>query len=259
MMLALGIAILLSAPRPAAAASPTSKWMALTGCRAATLAAGAPAQRQRPDLLFSFKPLPDGRRELLVTAGSLEMRKKVAANGETTLRLESSEDSLDVTVTGAALTIARGRARAVLSVNSPDEASLLAVQPVLAGSQALRQLRTLAADLESVTENGPAGTGIALTDALLGFLAGDPGAPARFASRMKARGEARMRHVLFGEPGCYPKWEQEVMVAWFEYQSCLDDFAWWNPIKEGCTVRYLVWVESAWFEFLGCSVLPFTQ
>jgi hypothetical protein len=145
--------------------------------------------------------------------------------------------------------------------NSPDDESLLAVQQVLAGSAALRQLRSLARDLEEVVDVRPAVAGVAVTDALLGFLGGDPGAPARLASRMRARREARMRQVALAEEptGCYQKWEREVMTAWIEYEACQDDFAWWNPLKEACTVRYLVWVESAWFSFIGCSALPINQ
>ncbi|MFB3853667.1 MAG: hypothetical protein ACE148_07565 [Vicinamibacterales bacterium] len=258
-MLALGIALLLSAPSPATAAGPRSKWMAAPACRAITGATDATVQQRRPDMVFSLVPLTDGRRELALRAGALELRKKVAPNGATALRLESPEDSLDITISAEAVTVGRGRGSAVLSSASPDEASMLEVQRVLAGSLALRQLRALAADLESVTDSGPEVAAIALSDAVLGFLAGDAGAPARLASRMKSRREARMRQVLLRQQGCYPKWEQEVLYAWAEYQACLDDFEWWNPLKEACTIRYLLWVESAWFQFLGCSALPFNQ
>lgn len=259
MMLALGITLLLSAPSPAAGAETSSKWIAAAGCRAITLAKGATVQQRRPDLVFSVAPLADGRGELAARSGSFELRKKVAPNGETTIHLESREDSLVVTMTEGGVTVRRGRARAELSAVSPDEASMLEVQRVLAGSQALRQLRALAADLESVTDSGPEVVAVTISDAVLGFLAGDAGAPGRFASRMKARRDARMRQVLLRQEGCYPRWEDEVLYAWSEYQACLDDFEWWNPIKEACTIRYLVWVESAWFQFLKCSALPFNQ
>jgi len=258
MMLALGIALLLSAPSRAAADEPSSKWMAAAGCRAIT-ATEATAQRRRPDLVFSVVPLADGRGELAARTGSFELRKRVAPNGDTTIHLGSREDSLDVRITGEGITVRRGRARAELSAISPDEASMLEVQRVLAGSQALRQLRALAADLESVTDSGAEVAAVTISDAVLGFLAGDAGAPARFASRIKARRDGRMRQVLLRQDGCYPKWEQEVLYAWVEYQACLDDFEWWNPIKEACTIRYLVWVESSWFSFLKCSALPFAQ
>lgn len=263
MLSALAIALLVSAPAPSGAAKFQAKApMWTTGaCRADSAPVPARQEAGEPDVLLSFVALPGGWRQMSARSSDLRIEKRVAANGEATILLQAASDTVSVTVTGAAITVRRGTGEVMLSVNSPDEEQMLAVQQVLAGSRAVRRLRTLAGRLENGKDKDAGRMGIAVTDALLGFLTGDTGAPARFASRMRAEREGRLRPAGFaGEDfGCYRKWESEVMTAWIEYEGCLDDFAWWNPLKEACTIRYLVWVESAWFEFLGCSALPLNQ
>jgi len=264
MGLAFVILALMSVPSVAAAAATAPQW-AVPGCQATfRVAAERGPGDQDIDALFSLAPLPDGRREMTVRTGDLDLQKRVAPNGEASLRLQARDDLVVIDISGATVTVTRGRTRVVLSATSPDEASLLAAQQALAGSRAIRRLRTFASELERSPDLGPAVAGVALADALLGYLSGDTGAPARLAARLKARRDARVRQVRYVqdgemEVGCYRTWEHEVILAWSEYEGCKADFEWWNPIQELCTVRYLLWVESAWFQFLGCSALPFMQ
>lgn len=266
MLAALAIALLVSTPAHSDEAWIQTKAPAWTtgACVANSTAAPARPEAGEPDVLVSFVPLQGGWRQMSARSGDLRLEKRVMANGEAVIVLQAGSDTVTVNVTAAAIVVRRGRNEVMLPVNSPDEEQMLAVQQVLAGSRAVRRLRTVAARLEKGNgkdKEGPGRIGIAMTDALIGFLTGDTEAPARFSSRMRAERAARVRPASFagGEFGCYRKWEAEVLIAWSEYEACLDDFAWWNPIREACTIRYLVWVESAWFEFLGCSAIPLNQ
>ena len=115
-------------------------------------------------------------------------------------------------------------------------------------------------NVEPAFEQSPAGAALLLSDALVGLLDGDIGAIERLGRGIAARRAARLRPAHFSNsPGCFEIYEAEVIRAWIDYQECRNSFAWWNPLKEGCTLRWMLWAESAWFSFIGCSAVPIAR
>lgn len=262
-----GCLALLLAPAsgPVATAGAASYRVAPPQCRVVvpvkqgTAAPGfAAAQHDaRAQASFLTRFTPDGRAQMVARAGELEVEKTVAPDGSFAAVLKAGHDEVRLGLRMVGLDISRGERSIHVELGQASDAELLQVKELLAGSRAIRGHRVLAGNLETKTLRTPAGAATLVLDALLGALDGDPSAIERLNERITRRSQATARRVRGkDEHDCYLEWENEVMKAWWSYAACMASFSIWNPFKEVCTARYLLWVESAWWHFIACSAFP---
>jgi hypothetical protein len=230
-----------------------------------TSAVTAPAVRSvqmhhdaQANATFFFSVARDGAVRMTMKAGDLDVEKTVYADGRFRLVLQAGNDRMSVVLGPGLLEVQRGNRRVRLDVGQTSDDDWLRVKTLLAGSRALRLLRTLAFNLEPATLRTPAGTAVMSSDAVLGFLEGDVAAVARLGQQMRAARQARIRTVAFEEEekDCYKKYEALVVEAADEYDACRHSFYWWDPRQEACIFVWTLQAESAWFQFLGCSAVP---
>jgi hypothetical protein len=215
---------------------------------------------QGPGSALSVRLAADGTAVLEATAGELRVRKVVHPNGHFVLTLQARNDQVTIRADGTVFDVRRGDESATIDPFVTTEERFLDVKKLLAGSRAVRAFRGIAASLAGASELTPGGTALVASDALVGYLDGDVGAVERLGRRFLDRRAAQLRSVnLLRGPGCYEIYEAEVIRAWSDYLECRDSFAWWNPLKEGCTLRWMLWAESSWFSFLSCSAFPFAR
>jgi hypothetical protein len=240
-------------------------WMA-----AATAATGSPVvrpgtvARSQPnrapalsaDVVYSAAPTADGGVLVTAAADGLTISKTVYADGRSITEVASPGDTLRLEIDHDALQLVRGRARHRVDGRSTSpEADLAKVRRTLADSPALGRLRAVAARMADVDVGArPHALAVLLTDALLGYLDGDVGAPARLARQLTAKTRSGLRTV---RRGCYSAWEAQVMEASYELESCINDFSWYNYVAdELCTIRWTLQVEVAWWSLISCASIP---
>jgi hypothetical protein len=212
---------------------------------------------RRADVRWSAGFAPDGSGVVIGSAGEVEYRKQVFADGRFAIWLKAPKEVVRIDGSPGTVRVVRGNRSAVLDLTTDASEGFDKVRALLAGSKAVRLFRLFAATLDPSTEETAAGTAILVSDALVGWLDGDVGAARRLGRQMADRYGKLVRHVrLQDDVGCYREWESEVVYAWEDYEACQGSFDWWNPLRELCSFRWILWVESAWFSFLTCSAFP---
>jgi hypothetical protein len=221
------------------------------------LQAPAQARPSRPgdrDVVFSGTTTTDGAIVVEGRGGDLAFSKKVHQDGSFTLDIEAPHDKVTVGFSAHAVTIRRGRKSVTLAIGEGREEDLDKARRLVADSRAVRLLRTAAAAAVDRGDDGAASVALVAGDALVGFLSGDIGAPGRAAKHIARRGRGRVRTVS-QQQDCYRLWEQNVVIASYDWEACANDFSVWNPIRNLCALRWLIQVESYWFSFIACSGL----
>ncbi len=198
---------------------------------------------------------PDGAAFVRATVGDLEVTNTVAPTGAFTISLVRGEDTVLIRVGLETVAVTRGTDTIEAGLASAAEEQWLAVQSLLAGSRSVRAMRVLGARIAPRAERSPGGLALILTDAVVGFVDGDVSALHRLAERF-GRKPAAVRLARDG-PGCYEKWEAEVLRAWDDYLDCMSLYPQYEFWRDGCSLRWMLWAESAWFAFLKCAGSPF--
>ena len=207
------------------------------------------------DLTFNTRTTADGGIRVEGRTNDFVLRKTVYEDGRSSLQLESRNDRVRILVDGESVQVTRGRHSVSLHAASTSEDEQDRVRTVLAGSRAVRMFRALAASIEaSGAESAPA-IATLMSDAVVGMLDGDPGAPGRVARHLARHAKARIRTVAM-QGDCYGTWEGSVYRASYELEDCLRAFSVWNPVRNVCGFRWTMQVESYWFRFLTCSGFP---
>jgi len=236
---------LTAASRPAAAAGEPDT--------AATLRpiAGQVRHLDRAEITFHASVTQDGGIQVEGRGGEFVFRKKSRANGQFTLDLEGPGDKVGINVTEDSVTVTRGRRRVALSLGMLNERELDDVRVMLAGSGAVRLARIAAAAVQESDDDSAAAVSLLISDALVGMLSGDPGAPGRVARHLARHGRAGIRRAATTD--CYGEWERRVLTASYDWESCAGAFSVWNPIRNVCAFRWTLQVESYWFTFISCT------
>jgi hypothetical protein len=228
----------------AAASSP------LTRPGAVALPAGQVRNYQKPDITFSASTTTEGEVQIEAAGVDFGFRKKVQSSGRYTLDLEAGRDKVTLRVTESEVTVKRGGQIIIVTPDAP-EAVADSVQRLLADSGAVRKLRTAGALFEAAEDDSPAASALLLSDAIVGALTGDTGAPRRVARLLAKRARALSRTAGQRPGNCYSQWEQTMMWVWMDFEECA--ILWnWGP---WCTLRWTLQTESAWFSLLACSGL----
>ncbi len=208
----------------------------------------------RTQATFFTRFTDDGMAVLDTSVGELAVQKIVGRDGRVQIVARAADETVSLTLAPGTVDLLRGDRSYHLEFGSASDADFLAVKTLLAGSRAVWLFRILAAGLDPATLKTPAGIGTLLTDAVLGLLDGDVAAVDRLGQYFEKARKGRLRRAMV--EGCYETYEAEVVRAWGSYVDCKMDFAMWNPLRQACTARWMLWAESAWFSFLSCSAMP---
>jgi len=197
-----------------------------------------------------------GALQVSLTWMDLGITKIVHANGDFHARIAARQDLLVLVRTGNRLRVTRGDRTAELSLDRADEDGLDLAQMLLAGSRAVRAFRSAHRQLSQDSRDSAPGVSLDHLDALLGILQGEPGVVERRAPSRRDAGWRLSRVACGGQASCYSQYEGEVTSAWGDFSQCVDDVKWFPGLQEVCAFTWLLRVESAWFQFIGCSSFP---
>jgi hypothetical protein len=197
----------------------------------------------------------DGSAVVHAVSGDLEVMKKVWPSGAYAIRLRRDDDTVEIRADRNGVSVNRRGQSLTVVPGITREEELLAVRELLAGSRSVRAMRMLGAALASGAVRSPGALGLALTDAIVGVLDGDVMAVERLAERLGGRSTAVA--LVSSQGGCYETWESEVIRAWSDYDSCVSAYPTFAPWRDACSLRWVLWAESAWFSFLKCAGSPF--
>jgi hypothetical protein len=229
------------------AAMPT---MPMVRASLAVRPAGQVRHYPKPNITFSASTTVEGEVRIEASGGDFGFRKRVQSTGAYTLDLEAGGDTLRFRVTGSDITITRGKQVVIITPDSPESVAT-AVRRMLSDSTAVKKLRETGAMFEAEDDDSPAAAAVLLSDAVVGALTGDVGAPHRIARLLAKRARALSRSAGQRPPSCYSQWEQTMMWVWMDFEECtvLQNLGPW------CTLRWTMQTESAWFSLLSCSGL----
>jgi len=204
--------------------------------------------------------LATGAIQFDVTGRDVRVRKTLDAQGSFEVVFTSGRDTLTLTHRSGVLRLVRAGCAVELDIASPVPDDLRAAHELLAGSDAVRQFRALRSMMAARTLRSSVGGGVAVIDALLSVIKGEapvvqrePAGSGPVAPLVAFDGE------FFDGPTCYEAWQGEVVAAWKDYTGCVLSFPWYDPMRELCAFAWILRVESAWFQFLGCSSVPFKR
>lgn len=204
--------------------------------------------------LFGVRVSDDGGRQIYFGSAELQFEKTGYADGRTVVVLSAGSDRVEIaTSPSAGILLRRGAEGLSMFPFDATEADYARARQMLAGSEAVRRFRALVAHLDGSNSRGVAA--LRLTDALVGFLDGDIGAPARLARRIAAARAASVRRVSDEGGNCWYDYEQNVDGAWEDYTQCATSFSIFNPLSAGCAATWAIRVEGYWAQYLSCSSL----
>ena len=232
------------------AAMPTKPMTPMVRASLAARPAGQVRHYPKPNLTFSASTTVEGEVQIEASGGDFGFRKRVQSTGAYTLELEAGGDTLRFRVTGSDITITRGKQVVIIAPDSPESVAA-AVRRMLSDSTAVKKLRETGAMFEAEEDDSPAAAAVLLSDAVVGALTGDVGAPHRIARLLSKRARALSRSAGQRPPSCYSQWEQTMMWVWMDFEECT---VLWN-LGPWCTVRWTLQTETAWFSLLSCSGL----
>lgn len=183
--------------------------------------------------------------------------KKSFANRQLTLEIKAGSRALTIKASPALVELRTGRRVVKFDPQKATEANYDAAKQLLAESRVVGRLRAAAAATNSKILDGPQGTDLLLSDALVGLLDGDPGASERVRGQMRDRmlGKGLTVAAAGGYIGdCYTEYRNAIYEAFMEAERCVSDFSVFNvPMRNLCNLEYTLRAEAIWFEFIGCS------
>jgi hypothetical protein len=208
---------------------------------------------ERTGTAIRLTAAPGGALQVSVSGPDFEFRKVTQTTGDYQARLRSRQDVVVLARTGDRLRVTHAGRTAVVNMGHVVESDLDDAQQVLAGSRAVRAFRSMHARLSEDALDSAPGLSLETVDALLGVLQGET---SMFTNRHQ-RPAGRVAHTAF-EPrrSCFEEYVGEVVVAWGDLSSCVNDLMLIPGGPEVCAFVWAIRVESAWFQFVGCSSFP---
>lgn len=210
-------------------------------------------------LTTAISAAADGALVVTAQAGLLTIDKRVYSDGRFVVRLGYGRSD-NVVITGEAdgVQVATGRDGGVrLRPNADAESDVKRrrARGWLAGSVAVERFRQLVDALDRQDVRTAEAVSLRATGALVAELFGDPGAARRLGRTLAARSS---EYRVVGQPSniCWTTYSKQVLQASYELESCSASYYAFNPLRAGCAFIWTLQVESAWFQFLGCSAVP---
>jgi hypothetical protein len=204
-------------------------------------------------LSMSIRSGNAGNVDVRATGHGLDVYKSVRPDGTYSVRVAGNGDSVVVVSSTSSVAVSRGKRSARLDLTRREKRGGAEAAQLLAGSPALSLFRAAVGRLSPAVRRTPAGVALVLTDIALRVLQGDPDAVERLRADGQL-GEARPVNVAYRMRDCWGSFEGAVIDAWSSYVGCVYDFEWYSPWREVCSMVWLLRAESAWAQFLGCSI-----
>jgi hypothetical protein len=205
----------------------------------------------KTDATFSTGFTADGAAALDVSLGDTLFKKRVYPDGRLSFDLVSGKNHVTIAVANDTVQISNDRKNVTLDFTTAGDDQFLKVRELLANSKALRQFRRFTAALEASDDEDMAVASVLVSSALVGMLDGDLGAPERIGRRLTKKQREGVRNASM-VMGCYANYEAELMTAWNDMWLCIESVS--ALYRDLCGYRWVVWVESAWFAFLRCTM-----
>lgn len=219
---------------------------------------------------YTVVRMPDGGIEFSGSAPHLEFHKTSYRDGHFNFEIASGHDRVTICMNAFALAVTRGGQTVAFATNALATENLAKIRGLLAGSRAIEQYRGLAAVLEARHDQSLEAYGVILGEAVVSWLGGDVGAPARLAQhagrlngpaagRVAANRAGLVFRVRRGD--CWSDYEGGLMNAESDMEACFSGAAqqsgWWQwAYAAGCSAEYLVRADGYWFQYLSCSAIP---
>lgn len=207
-----------------------------------------------PNWTVALRPGPEGGYLFEAAAGDLRVTKSMKRADQLTVTITDGADTIKLDATQQATTVSVHGRSVTLDVANANEESLKAMRAIIQGSDAARKFQSsVSGELEGGQRK--LHPGLTITHALLRALEGDDSAVKNLHHQLLGGAIGPIRAVGFSQ-GCFNAWEAEVVRAWDDYVACHRELTGIRAALRGmCGWRYALWVESAWFSFLGCSAL----
>jgi hypothetical protein len=219
--------------------------------RPAPLPAAQVIRNDRADATFEIRQRDDHSVEMNGRSGDLQISKSVTSDGGLLLDLRTGSDHVSIGVSGQGTTVTRNGATVSWPRGSSD-ARPQEARRLLAGSESLLQFRRIGASLIEAGDRSVPGVAVLIADAAVGQLTGDVGAVRRAARFLAHAGDSNRRPAAL-LPDCFQTMDSDMIFALDDYAACLGS-VWGNVLWEDlCAWRWVVEVESVWFQFIGCS------
>jgi hypothetical protein len=200
----------------------------------------------------------DGALVVTAHAGLLSIDKRVYPDGRFEVRLaDGRADHIVIAgdAEGVSVSTAREAPMRLRAGGDADiETKARRVRGWLASSGAVERFRQLVDGLERDDVRSPEAISLRSTGALIAELFGDSGAARRLGKALARSTDYR----VIGQSNniCWTTYSKQVLQASYELESCSSTYAAYNPLRAGCAFVWTIQVESAWFQFLGCSAFP---
>ena len=234
---------------------------------AAAPAAAEPGLQLRParslqgpaelGLTAAISAAADGALLVNAQAGALTIEKRVYSDGRFEVRLgHGRSDRVVITgdATGVGVATSRDAVRLRPEGDGEIEAKMRRARGWLAASVAVERFRQLVDGLDREDVRTAEAVSLRATGALVAELSGDPGAARRLGRALARSNEYRAVGQLSNT--CWTTYSKQVLQASYELESCSAAYYAYNPLRAGCAFIWTLQVESAWFQFLGCSAFP---
>jgi hypothetical protein len=236
---------------------------------AAAPVAAQPTVRLRPvqspqgaselGLTAAISAAADGAIVVTAQAGLLTIDKRVYSDGRFEVRLAHGRSDR-VVITGEAdgvsvATARNGAVRLQPNVDGDIEVKTRRARGWLAASGAVERFRQLVDVLDRDDVRSAEAVSLRATGALVAELFGDPGAARRLGRALAAR-STEYRVARQESNPCWTTYSKQLLQSSYELESCSASYAAYNPLRAGCAFIWTLQVESAWFQFLGCSAFP---
>lgn len=209
------------------------------------------------NLWFTAQVDAQGRPSSEVKGRDLSIRKSIE-NNQITLEISSGKRTLTVKASPTLVELRTGRRVVRFDPTKATEDHYDGAKALLAESRVVARLRAAAAGTGRDVLNGPQGTDLLLTEALVALLDGDPGAAERVKGRVREQvlGTGLQVAAAGGAIGdCYTEYRNAIYEAFMEAERCVSDFSVFNvPMRNLCNLEFTIRAEAIWFEFLGCSL-----
>jgi hypothetical protein len=207
--------------------------------------------------VYTFGSGPSGEAVLTIDDADLHVEKTVGADGSSSVAMRAGDDEVRIEVAQERVSVSTRDGRVSFVPDGTDEKGETAVRVALARSPVVQRFRSFAARATERGRKTAYEQGIALSAALVGQLAGDPGALRSFARRHRPA-EGRVRQISARRiTDCWGQYESYISWAWDQYLYCLTGS---RSLLMGslsyCEFQYYMRAESAWFQFLSCSAIP---
>jgi hypothetical protein len=201
----------------------------------------------------------DGGLVVTAQAGPLTIEKRVYGDGRFQVRLgHGRSDRVVITGEADGVSVTTPRDGTLWLRPNGDgeiEAKARRARGWLAASVAVERFRQLVDALDRLDVRTAEAVSLRATGALVAELFGDPGA-ARRLGRTLAERSPEYRVAWQANNVCWTTYSKQVLQASYELESCSATYYSFNPLRAGCAFIWTLQVESAWFQFLGCSAFP---